>query len=246
MAYRPLKIALGLLLTTTLVACGGGKLYVGAPPINNTKLINIDFNSGAEGWILGFADYPAGEEDFYELSSSYTNLPASLGANRKGIKISGNNHSDDLFMFASKKFTGFERNTRYEIDFELGLGTKEHSGCIGIGGSPGGAVYVKAGATKNEPKAINDGTGFYAINIDKGNQAVGGADALVMGNLENGLECDSPDKTYKKKILKSEPGKFTTYSDASGALWILFGTDSGFEGTTTIYLVDAAVKITKR
>jgi hypothetical protein len=246
MTYQPLKIVLSLLLTATLTACGGGTLSIGTPPVSNTKLIAIDFNSNADGWTAGFADYPAGEEVFYELASSYTTLPASLGENRKGIKISGSNRSDDLFMFVTKKFTGFEPNTRYEIDFELGLGTKEHTGCLGIGGSPGGSVYVKAGATKIEPKAVNDGTGFYLMNIDKSNQASGGSDAVLMGNLENGLECEDPDTNYKKKILKSEPGKFTTYSDATGALWIIFGTDSGFEGPTTIYFIDAALKFTKR
>jgi len=246
MTHRSLKVVLGLLVTATLSACGGGKLSVGTPPLNNTKLITIDFNTNANGWTAGFADYPAGEEDFYELASNYTTLPISLGENRKGIKLSGNNHSDDLFMFATKKFTGFEPNTGYEIDFELGIGTKEHTGCSGIGGSPGGSVYVKAGATKIEPKAVNNGSGFYLMNIDKSNQAIGGSDAVVIGNLENGLACDAPDNTYKKKTLKSEPGKFTTYSDATGALWVIFGTDSGFEGSTTLYFMDAALKITKR
>ncbi|GGY61210.1 hypothetical protein GCM10011613_00740 [Cellvibrio zantedeschiae] len=242
---HPLKIALGLLITATLVACGGGKLYVGAPP-TNTKLINIDFNTNAEGWVAGFADYPAGQETFYELTSSHASLPSSLGQNRKGIKISGNNHSDDLFMFVTKKFTGFEPNTRYEIDFELGIGTDVHSGCSGIGGSPGDSVYVKAGAAKIEPKPVNDGTGFYLMNIDKNNQATGGSDTMVIGNIGNGLACESTDQSYKKKTLKSETGKFTTYSDANGALWVIFGTDSGFEGTTTIYFIDAAIKLTKR
>lgn len=239
-----LKFTTILVAIAMLSACGGGKLYVGSPP-PNTKIIAIDFNTSAEGWTTGFADYPAGQETFYELESSYTTLPASLGQNRKGIKISGNNHSDDLFMFITKKFTGFAPNTRYEIDFELGIGTNVHSGCSGIGGSPGDSVYVKAGAAKIEPKAVNDGTGFYLLNIDKGNQAAGGSDVMLIGNIANGLDCDNQDISFKKKILKSETGKFTTYSDANGALWIIFGTDSGYEGTTTIYFVDAALKITK-
>ncbi len=246
MPYTLLKISAGIILAASLSACGGGKLSAGSPTPNNTKLINVDFNTQAEGWTAGFADYPAGEETFYELSSSFTNLPGALGQNRKGIKITGNNHSDDLFMFITKKFTGFEANTRYEIDFEVGIGTNVHSGCSGIGGSPGGSVYVKAGAAKTEPKAVNDGTGFYLLNIDKSNQAAGGSDVLVLGNIENGVDCDNTDQTYKKKTLKSETGKFTTYSDANGSLWVIFGTDSGYEGSTTIYFVDAALTFTKR
>ncbi|RYG01066.1 MAG: hypothetical protein EOO07_34655 [Chitinophagaceae bacterium] len=233
-------------LAAFLSACGGGTLHVGNPLPANNKTITIDFNNDAEGWNAGFADYPAGQETFYELASSHTTLPASLGQNRKGIKISGNNHSDDLFMFITKKFNGFEPNTRYEIDFEVTIGTNVHSGCSGIGGSPGDSVYVKAGAAKMEPKPVNDGTGFYLLNIDKNNQGSGGSDVMLVGNIANGVECDDADPSYKKKLLKSEAGKFTTYSDAMGAIWVIFGTDSGFEGTTTLYFVDALVKATKR
>ena len=69
---------------------------------------------------------------------------------------------------------------------------------------------------------------------------------MLVGNIENGLDCDNPDQTYKKKTLKSEPGKFATYSDATGNLWVIFGTDSGYEGSTTIYFMDATIKLTKR
>ena len=242
---QPLKYASLFVAINLLSACGGGKIYVGNPPANN-KTITIDFSTNAEGWSSRFADYPAGQEAFYELASSHTSLPVSLGQNRKGIKISGNNHSDDLFMFITKKFTGLEPNTRYELDFDVTIGTDVHSDCAGIGGSPGNSVNVKAGASKTEPKPVNDGTGFYLLNLDKGNQAVGGSDVMLIGNIANGLECDNSDHSYKKKTLKSETGKFTTYSDAEGAIWILFGTDSGYEGTTTIYFVDAIVKATKR
>lgn len=241
-----LRLALATTLSAGLTACGGGTIQLGDLPPPTTKTLSVDFNTQAEGWTASFADYPAGQETFYELSSGLETLPTSLGQNRKGIKVSGNNHSDDLFMFITKKFTGFEPNTRYEIDFEVGIGTNVHSGCSGIGGSPGDSVYVKAGAAKIEPKPVNDGTGFYLLNIDKSNQAAGGADVMVIGNVANGLDCDNADTSYKKKILKSETGKFTTYSDATGALWVIFGTDSGFEGTTTIYFVDALVKVTKR
>jgi hypothetical protein len=69
---------------------------------------------------------------------------------------------------------------------------------------------------------------------------------MLLGDIANGLECENPDTSFKKKTLKSEAGKFTTYSDASGALWVVFGTDSGYEGTTSIYFVDALVSFTKR
>ncbi len=239
------KLAIAILLPAILTACGGGTVYVGDKP-SNEKTITVDFHSQEAGWIAGFADYPVGQESFYELSASHESLPASLGDNRKGIKITGNNHSDDLFMFITKKFTGFAPNTRYQIDMELTIGTNARSGCMGIGGAPGESVYVKAGAHKTEPKAVSAGTSFYSLSIDKGNQAAGGSDVMLVGNIANGIDCDSADESFKKKTLKSEAGRFTTYSDATGALWFIFGTDSGFEGTTTIYFVDAKIKAVKQ
>lgn len=233
------------LLLSSLSGCGGNS-STPMPPTKQTKTLSVDFNTQSNGWIGRFADYPVGEETFYELASGLESLPESLGKNKKGIKISGNNHSDDLFMFITKKFHGFEPNTKYEIDFELSIGTSAHNNCAGIGGSPGNSVWVKLGASKTEPKAVNDGTGFYLLNIDKYNQAAGGADVILVGDIANELECEHPDNTFKKKTLKNEPGKYSTYSDANGALWLIFGTDSGYEGTTTIYFMDALVKFTKR
>ena len=66
--------------------------------------VSFDFSQSEEGWKADFVDLPANAEDsgFYELKYSYTNLPANLDA-RKAIMLSGNNHSDDLFMFIKEK-----------------------------------------------------------------------------------------------------------------------------------------------
>jgi hypothetical protein len=117
---------------------------------------------------------------------------------------------------------------------------------MGIGGSPGNSVWIKVGATKNEPKAVNDGTGFLLLNWDKGNQATGGSDAIIAGDFANAQECGTTSSTpYLKKTLITEKGSYTTVSDEKGSLWLLLGTDSGFEGTTTIYFIDFEVAATK-
>lgn len=240
------KSLLILPLVGLLSACGSDSDDLKSDP--NTKMLQIDFNEGITGWKVGFADYPSGEETFYELGHSYSNLPAALDTKRKGLKITGNNHSDDLFMFATKKVEGLEPNTRYDLRFKVTFGTNAQNNCMGIGGSPGNSVWIKVGATKNEPKAVNDGTGFLLLNWDKGNQAAGGSDAIIAGDFANHQECSATDvvTTYQKKTLTTERGAYTTATDDKGNLWVLVGTDSGFEGTTTIYLMGLEISATKK
>ncbi len=239
------KSLLVLPLLGLLSACGSDDLPKADP---NTKMLHIDFNEGITGWKAGFADYPAGEEEFYELGSGHANLPAALTATRKGFKVTGNNHSDDLFMFITKQVDGLEPNTRYDFRFKVTFGTNAQNNCVGIGGSPGNSVWIKVGATKNEPKAVNDGTGFLLLNWDKGNQAAGGSDAIIAGDFANSQECSATDvvTTYLKKTLITEKGAYSAVTDDKGSLWILMGTDSGFEGTTTIYFMELEVAATKK
>jgi hypothetical protein len=240
------KSLLILPLLGLLSACGSDNDDIKTDP--NTKMLHIDFNEGITGWKAGFADYPAGEEEFYELGYGHANLPAALTTTRKGFKVTGNNHSDDLFMFITKQVDGLEPNARYDLRFKVTFGTNAQNNCVGIGGSPGNSVWIKVGATKNEPKAVNDGTGFLLLNWDKGNQAAGGSDAIIAGDFANSQECSATDvvTTYLKKTLITEKGAYSTVTDDKGSLWVLMGTDSGFEGTTTIYFMELEVAATKK
>jgi len=221
-----------------LTACGSD--------VDDTQMLQIDFNDSVTGWKVGFADYPIADQGTYQFAYGQETLPASLNATRKGYKLSGNNHSDDLFMFVTRKFDGLEPNTRYDFQFELTFGTNAQKNCAGVGGAPGESVYIKAGASRTEPLAINDGAGNMLMNIDKGNQAVGGSDAIVLGNFANAIECGNEDTSYHRKTLYSNYGDFTTTTDANGSIWILFSTDSGYESTTTIYLISARLAATKK
>jgi hypothetical protein len=237
------KSLLILPLVGLLSACGSDNDPKTDP---NSKVLRIDFNESVTGWKAGFADYPIADAEIYHLASGQESLPASLGTNLKGYKLSGVNRSDDLFMFVTRKFEGLQPNTVYDFQFELTFGTNAQKNCMGVGGSPGEAVYIKAGAVKSEPKAENDGAGFLLMNIDKGNQAVGGSDAVLLGDFANSRECGDANTDYEKKTLRSEKGSFSTATAADGSVWILFATDSGFESGTTIYLMSAKVAATKK
>jgi hypothetical protein len=147
----------------------------------------------------------------------------------------------------TKQVDGLEPNTRYDLRFKVTFGTNAQDNCMGIGGSPGNSVWIKVGATRVEPISVNDGAGFLLPNIDKGNQASGGSDAIIAGDFANSQECSPTDTvtTYLKKTLVTEKGAYSTTTDDKGNLWILLSTDSGFEGTTTIYFMELEVAATK-
>jgi hypothetical protein len=196
-----------------------------------------DFASGMQGWQGDFADYPVGEETLYELKYEHSPLPGPLDQNQNALKQSGNNHSDDLFMFIKRKITGLIPNQTYKATFDIQIATDAASNTVGIGGAPGEGVSIKAGITPKEPeKEIKNGD--YRMNIDKGNQVYGGADMAVIGDFANGTD----EFIYVLKNLSNED-PFQIQADENGDAWAIIGTDSGFEGTTTIYYNKISIKL---
>ncbi len=195
-----------------------------------TKELNYQFISDKEGWLGDFADYPLGAEDFYELSYEYAMLPDPLDDTKGSLLISGNNHSDDLFMFIKKKISGLSPNANYSITFHIEFASNVADGMVGIGGSPGESVTIKAGATQIEPMKELDINDKYRMNIDKANQSNSGKDMIVIGDFSN----DTGQNIYTlKSVTNNTP--FIVQADKSGELWLIVGTDSGFEGITSIY-----------
>ena len=200
-------------------------------PITSTPLeFSYDFTPNSQNWQSGFADYPEGQESFYELEYEHSTLPAPLDESNGSLKQSGNNHSDDLFMFIKRKISGLKPYQTYKATFNIEIATNIADNLFGVGGSPGHSVYIKAGLTKFEPLRIVDDLGFYRINIDKSNQAQSGNDMIVIGDFSNGTNQN----IYKLKSLTNH-NKFIIQADKNGELWTIIGTDSGFEATTTIY-----------
>jgi len=224
-------------LPTVLLLCLSGCGATGGPLGGSGQTFEFDFNNGAQGWVAGFADYPVGEEAFFELDSGLRPLPAPLDQTRTGFFITGNNYSDDLFMYLKGRLAELKPNTRYSVQFRVEFATNAPQGCVGVGGPPGEGVFVKAGATVIEPDRVVMQTGlqpYYVMNIDKGGQAQGGKDAIVLGNIANSqTDCFNP--SYEIKVLQNTAGTFSVRTDASGRLWLIVGTDSGFEGKTSLY-----------
>ncbi|AUD02054.1 hypothetical protein [Spirosoma pollinicola] len=188
------------------------------------------FQRDTDGWVAGITDYSSAQDSIMAFKSALKGLPTPLDTTRKSIMVSSMNRSDDAFMFLKKKVTGLTPNTNYSLVFEVELASQYASNSIGIGGSPGGSVFLKAGASAIEPvKVLKDG--FYTISIDKGAQNNDGKDAVIIGDIGTGT-----DTVGYKLITRSNASKpFVAKSNAQGELWLVVGTDSGFEGLTTLY-----------
>jgi hypothetical protein len=194
---------------------------------------NYTFESGLEGWKAGFADYPDGSSDeYYELQAAHSIVPSNLSPITNSFHISGTNRSDDLFMFLKKHFTGLQPNQTYQLTFELILASKYPESSLGVGGSPGGSVVLKAGASQVEPNRVVDRVdNWWRMNIDKGNQANPGRDMLVLGTI--GIEGNA--FVYERITRSNQASPMRVKADEAGKLWLIVGTDSGYESTTTLY-----------
>ena len=200
---------------------------------NDPQTIRIDFSQGTQGFVGGFADYPVGEDALFELVTDYRPLPPPLDTSQNALFISGNNHSDDLWMYYKGRVAGLDGSRRYRVRFEVEIATSAPHGCTGVGGAPGEGVTVKAGASTDEPERVVVGAD-WRMNVDKGQQTNGGRNALAIGDVANSVPCgETP--TWQLKQLSSGSESLVVETDGSGSVWLFVGTDSGFEATTSLY-----------
>lgn len=212
---------------------------------NDDPLIyTFTFSNDTEQWTGGFADYPVGEEDFFNLEFGRSSLPSPLDESRHALRIAGDNRSDDLFMFIKRKIDGLSPSANYSLRLEIELASDSPQDAVGIGGGPGTSVFLKAGAVTEEPVPViieeaGFEDGYYRMNIDRGNQSQGGDDMPVIGDIAHSNE------TFEYTLIQRSLENFTLQTNELGELWLVIGTDSGFEGRTTLYYSEIRAELTQ-
>jgi hypothetical protein len=192
------------------------------------------FDGSSQDWSASFTDLAPTQVNDVGFLFERRDLPPETGTLGGALFISGKNVSDDLFMFITHPVTGLRPSTPYALTFELELASNASTGCVGVGGSPGESVFLKAGAAAIQPERVTDSSGNHRLNVDKGEQASGGANAQVLGDIANGsTDCATP--SYRSITRDNRSTPFHISSDDQGQLWLLVGTDSGFEGITALY-----------
>lgn len=201
--------------------------------------IYSDFSQGDDGWQAGFSEYNGDNVESYELEKGISPLPPPLDESKTAYRISGMNRSDDLFMYLTKRVQGLEPNVTYKGRFTLQIASDAKSGGVGAGGAPGESVGLGVGLTVNQPASSPDENNFYRMNIDKIQQCcTDGGDMEVIGDVANGTD------EYVYTLIE-RTGEFSATTDHQGVLWIIVGTDSGYEGKTTLYYSNIEVILEK-
>jgi hypothetical protein len=210
---------------------------------------NLDAAPGQ--WDVLFSDYPVFQEDQVEKTFEWTQLPEPL-SDRHGLQVGGTNRSDDLAMQLETMIGGLEPSTEYEVVQELTFATDVPTGCVGVGGSPGEAVYMHLGAAPIEPIVEqvfdpDNNQDRFVMNVGKANMAFPGEDAIAVGDMANSQDCEDfppgEDRPWELKTVSSAGRGFTARTDDQGRLWVFGGSDSGFEDRTTYYVTDWLVRL---
>lgn len=232
-------------LLVAVVIIVGVIIYVVVAGISSSIRLEFDFSQGVQGWEAGFAEYDPQMQGMM-LEGEIRPLPSELGINGTGYYVQGMNHSDDLFMFLKRRLgtaDGVVPGQEYRAMFSIVFASNAPSGAVGIGGPPGESVYLKAGASAVEPEVYLDSdTGYYLMNVDKGSGNSGsGTAASVAGNIANSLSAEENPRYIT--LERQHEHEYTVNASPDGELWLLVGTDSGFEGLTGIYYQSIVVTL---
>ncbi len=205
------------------------------------KTFNFDFNANVDGWIAGFSDVAVDQEQDVAFVTAHKALPDTFQG--KALYHKGLNISDDLFMFFKKQVNGLAPNTTYKVSFSADLVTNYGADCFASN------VYLKAGVSKIEPKRIVDslnGTKYYVMNIDKGNQVNEGDHAILLGEGDVKNELPTCDPNIFGKVTRSDSTKtLSVETDSNGSAWLILATESTFEVAHEMYFTAFEAKFAK-
>jgi hypothetical protein len=234
---RPIaKLGAVLLLPFGAVACGDSN-------DDDVLALRYDFNESDGGWEATFSDY--GPEFEMELDSGMAPLPASLERDGTGFRLTGMNRTDDLFMFLKRRIgpdDGIQAGQTYRATYRIVFASDAPTGCVGVGGPPGEGVSLKAGVVPEEPEVVLV-DGYWEITVDKSNQASGGQDVWLVGDIANGIECEEALAAGQPYAVVEREYRHDVdvIVGRNAELWLIVGTDSGFEGRTTLYYMEIEV-----
>jgi hypothetical protein len=200
-----------------------------------TVTVEYDFNAGDNGFTADFTDLPVDyDEAAYALNFGAEALPSEIGSGQ-GLMITGNNQGDELFLFIKKAMTlddGVWPSKTYQATFEVEFATDAT-------GEAGESVFVKVGASSDEPFADTPLEGNnLVLNMDKGKLGNSGSHGVVMGTISK----TGTGSGFSLKTL-TNTGTCLGTADPHGNLWILIGLDSGYKGVTAIYFTKIKVTL---
>lgn len=230
-------------------ACGGAAESSTTPSTPGATALEYEFVGGSDGWASDVSDFSDQTRPENVLSQTGV-APPGVDGGEGYFHLAADNRSDDLFQYMYRQVgpsDGLQPDTAYRVSYEVVFASNAPSGCVGIGGAPGESVWMKVGATPDQPVPVT-GDGETRLSVDKGGQSEGGEAAEVAGVIANGIPCEEAlaqdPPPYAMVTLTHTLGESVT-TDSEGSLWLFVGVDSGFEGRTSIYYDTVTVTLTR-
>jgi hypothetical protein len=213
-----------LLVLVTLATGLGGCLLDTAEP-DNSFIADYQFGVGqnASGWTSGVVDFRLEDETSVGFLSDVRPLPDEVLDSSPSLYLEATNISADLFMYWFRPVEGLLPNTEYTIGVDLEYLTNYGRDCTS---GAGPVSWFKAGVIGAEPLRTVDPTGWYRLNVDKGNLAIGGATIPTLGDLRNNSVGCIPNGPYALWARHSGQDAFRVRTDTAGRLWLIFGVES--------------------
>lgn len=207
---------------------------------DSSTSITVDYDLTLEAlanWSSGSADYQPDQEATMDIVAEKRPLPPPIDGG-SAFYHAGTNLSDDLWMYFARRVNGFIPDQAYQVRFEVRFVSDFHSGCIGTGD----LVLIKAGAAEIEPARELQGD-RWRMNVDKGIQMDVGTDAVLLGNIQNGL----PDCPAQPEFAETTSGPSVSTvevtADQNGGFWVFFGTESAFETRHELYFTRFSIRV---
>jgi hypothetical protein len=215
-----------------LAGCGDDKEN------GNYRDITYTFNDVTSGWTSLFSDYPQGADSSYALEFKIARLPLPLDTSKNALKISGFNYNDDLATYMYTTLTGLAPEVKYKVSFAILLASNIPSGGINTGNSPN--LFIGVGALDTIPSNHVDHDGIlrptFQSDLINGNST---EDLKVVGQL--GVAETTSAYTQIGRDNLNHPIEVTSRGD--GKIYLLIGWDSGYLGTTTVYIKSIMVTL---
>ena len=197
--------------------------------------LNFDFRGGTLGWTADFAGYPlaTNSDGIYELAAGIRFMPRKLThVPRRGFYIQGHNRSDGLIMFLKRRLAapeGVVAGQDYRVEYVITVASNAATGCAGVGGAPGEAVHLRAGASPIEPIPVLLPNGDLQTNINLIRTT------SEAGNIANGIDCEIAFPVFPFALIERPAQLAKVTANNNGEVWLFVGTTSAFEGLTRLY-----------
>lgn len=239
-----------VIISLLLVSCGGGgnssKESDIPLPVKQQLNFSFDFAEDEQEFLIDAADFAVEHPLNSSIEKQLSSLPVPYEY-RQGIKFSWNNYNQDIKGFIKKKVTGLKANSEFEVDFSVNILTYMSEECLGVGGSPGRDVTIKAGVLPAEPIKMIDESGLfptYRLNIS--DDLFGGEDTVYLGNIGLPILCDETfwqqEKVWEIKSVINEDDVIIE-SNTRGDAWLYLSLDSGVGSVSEVYIIDYQITI---